>query len=164
MSDPCLSVSIAPLLADGITPDSDGICWTVQRIDGWFDSASVRVEQADMLPVGSVVTQVRENARAIALTLVAHAPPAADLTTDPLGAALCFTAMDSIEPPFACVYAPASFAVTDPGLTLYAAVRRVGSIQKRIIGESVAVRFLVPLLAEDPYLWDGGPGIGTAYD
>lgn len=160
----CLDLVVGSFRADGVTPDGDGICWTVQRLDGWFDSAPVRVEQFEVQPVGEVVTLVRENARALALTLVAHAPPLGDLTTVALGA-LCFTAMDSIDPVFACVHVAESFAVTDASpLTLYAAVRRVGPIQKRIVGELVAVRFLVPLLAEDPYLWDGGPGVGTAYD
>jgi hypothetical protein len=164
MSDPCVTVVVGSFVADGITPDSNGIVWTVQRIDGWFDSTAARVATADHLPFGEVVTLVRENARAIALTLVAHALPLVDLTTLPLGAALCFTAMDSIEVPFACVYAPATLEVVDPVLDLFAAVRRVGPIQKRILGESVAVRFLIPLLAEDPYRWDGGPGVGSSYD
>lgn len=158
--EPCIGVAIGSFVADGVTADGDGVVWTVQKLEGWFDSAAVRVEYAEMLPVGQVVTLVRENARAISLQLVAH-NAAPDL---PLGAALCFTAMDSIEPPFACVYAPDAFAVTDPLLTLYANVRRVGPIQKRVIGESVAVRFLIPLLAEDPYRYDTAPGVGTAYD
>lgn len=149
MSDE-LAIEINGFVADGVTVDGDGIVWTVEAIDGWFDSPPVRFVSQETQPAGEVVSYVRENARPLALRLTAHAPA----RTDPLGGLLCFRAIESIKPPFQCVNAETLFTVTDPNLTLHANVRRVGQIRSAILGESVAVQFQILLTAPDPYRYD----------
>lgn len=155
MTEPCVNAYLSggagfDLAMDGATPVADGYVWTLQSIEGWFDSPGMRVAQFEVQPLGEVVTLARENARALALTVVAHA---VDGQT-PLGEALCFAAMDYADPVFNCVYLEKSLNVQDPLQSLFADVRRVGSVQKRVLGAGVAVQFLVPLLCRDPYVYD----------
>lgn len=148
MSD--VSIVVDTFVADGATADGDGIVWSYKQLDGWWDSASVAVSRADAQPFGEIVTHVRENGRPLALQLVAHAP----VLSDPLGPLLCFTATESIDTAFKCVYQEKVLEVIDPVLDLHASVRRVGPIRHTILGNCVAVRFLIPLLAPDPYRYN----------
>lgn len=148
MSDECVKVSTVGFFADGAELDSNGVVWTVERIDGWWDSAPVRVSRREVPPTGEITTAVRENGRALVVWLGAS-------SGDPSTAlgALCFTAMDSID-----AFWPSThlflMIVEDPVLTLKARVRRVGQINKRILGDLAAVQVQIPLLAPDPYRYD----------
>lgn len=151
MSDDCITLAINGFLADSVTPDGNGAAWTVERIDGWWDSGSLRVEIDEVQPAGEEITRARENGRPLVVEVVAHAPGGATA----LGELGCYLAVTSIEVPFRILYEPVTMTVTDPVLELHALVRRVGEIKHAIIGKSAAVRFQIPLLAPDPYRYDG---------
>lgn len=152
----CVSLQIGSLLADGVTGDGDGIAYTVENLDGWWDSPSSRIETTEVQPVGEVITVARTNGRALALTMTAHMPPAGDVVTDALGMTLCQTAIQTVKDTFAgMVYSAATLTVTDPVNTLAANVKLVdpagqGPIQASIVGDAVMVRFLIQMLAPDP--------------
>lgn len=143
----CLTLITETFTADTVTPDGDGICYTVQSIDGWFDSPPVRSGSLELNPRGISVAVIRENARVINVVLVAHT---LDRQT-PLGAAFCFAAMRTIKTEFRAVHASMLMDVTPPGGSFNSLrVRRIGPIKQEILGNVVAVRFNIPMLAEDP--------------
>lgn len=152
----CVSLQIGSLLADGVTGDGDGIAYTVENLDGWWDDPSSRIETTEVQPVGEVITVARTNGRALALTMTAHAPPAGDVVTVPLGMTLCQTAIATVKAAFAgAVYTAIPMTVSDPVNTLTADVKLVdpagqGPIQTSIVGDAVMVRFLIQMLAPDP--------------
>lgn len=146
----CPTVRFPTLTADGLTPDGDGILWTVTQLDGWWDTTAVRIAASEVQPVGELITVARENARAIVLGLVASNP----LPGIPLGGVLCMTAIDTLHAAIRAVYVPKLMEVIDPVNDYHALVKLVGPIKSAILGESVAVRFQVPLLAEDPLRYD----------
>lgn len=153
----CVALQVGGFVADGVTGDSDGIAYTVENLDGWWDSPSMRIETTEVQPVGEVITVARTNGRALALTMTAHVPPVGDgIVTEALGGLLCRTAMATVEAAFAgMVYTAVALTVSDPVNTLTANVKLVdpageGPIQTSIVGESVMVRFLIQMLAPDP--------------
>jgi hypothetical protein len=142
----CPTLKVGSFTADGATPDGDGIAYTVQQLDGWWDSPAQSFATVEVAPFGEVVTVARMNGRAISLILVAHLPDG----QTPLGAVLCFTAIDTVKAAFAAVYSPVTLEVIEPYVDQSVSVRLVGVVQAQILGPSVAVRFLIQLLAPDP--------------
>jgi hypothetical protein len=165
MSDPCLSVQLADLILDGTTPDANGTVWTVTKLDGWFDSTVLRVAQAEVQPLGEVITVARENGRP--LTLEAWATTSTDLSPEPLGTAGIGLARATAKTAGRCVYVPALLIVGDDEFgagTLSALVRRVGQVKQDVIGKQLALHVQWQLLAPDPRRYEGATGAGTGHD
>lgn len=142
---PCVMVQLGDLALDQVTPDPDGIQWGVEMLEGWWDTPSVRVEQAEV-PTGSLITVVRQNARALVLTAFAFLPSSG------IGN-LAFAALSRMKAtvrPALTVAIPLS--VVDPARTHTASVRLAGAVQSEIIGNLQLVRFQVPLSASNPVL------------
>lgn len=146
----CIGLSLGTgFLADGATGDLDGICYTVQAIDGWFDSPPLRSGTLEASDRGETVTVARELGRAVNVQLLAHT---VDKQT-PLGNVLCFTAIEAIKTAFRAVFVPVVMDVIDPsGQERTMIARRVGPIKAEIIGVGTAVRFTIPMFGEDPTL------------
>lgn len=146
--DGCMALSFPGFVADGVTPDGDTIIYTVQALDGWFDSPPIRTGTLEANPRGETITVARENARTVDVQIVAHT-----LGGLPLGSPLCFTAVRSIKTAFRALYVPVLMDVLAPsGQERTMLARRVGPIKTQILGESAAVRFDIPMLGEDPRL------------
>lgn len=145
----CIVLSFPGFLADGATADGDAIVYTVQALDGWFDSPPVRTGTLEANPRGETTTVARENARTCDVQIVAHT-----LGGLSLGSPLCFTAIRSIKTAFRVLYVPVLMDVIDPsGQERTMLARRVGPIKAQILGDDgVAARFNIPMLGEDPRL------------
>lgn len=146
----CVAAVGGGFLADGATPDVDGILYTVSSLDGWWDTTAQRTGTQEQQPAGETVTAPRENARPITLEIVASNP----LPGVPLGSVLCFTAVEKIKAAFAAVYVPVTLEVVDAVNDRTALVRRTGPTRTAILGQCAAVRVQVPLLATNPRLID----------
>lgn len=142
----CPAVTLGGKLLDG-GPDADGIVWATQRLDGWWDSTSIRSALLEAQPMGELVTVGRENARALVLQVIAMSPTP---NVTPLGEVGIFRASETIKAAARAVYLPALMLVNDPIIAAQAYVRRVGAIKQTIIGQLVAAQFQIPLLAPDP--------------
>lgn len=147
----CPSLTLNELVVDGATPDGDDIVYTLQQLDGWWDSAPVRSSSQEVQPVGEVLTANRENARAIVATILAHtATPDATALGD-----LCFKAIYNVKFQVRAVVVPVLLTVVDPVITLHALVRRVGAgVKWQMLGNSHSVLFQIQLLAEDSRRYD----------
>lgn len=146
----CITLSFPGFLADGVTSDANMIVYTVQALDGWFDSAPVRSGTLEANPRGETVTVAHELARPVDAQIVATVDPLFDTI---LRNALCFTAIRTIKTAFRAIYVPVLMDVIDPsGQERTMLARRVGPIKSQIIGEGAAVRFNIPMLGENPVL------------
>lgn len=151
----CWEVTLNDLVLDGATPDGDGIIYTVEVLDGWFEPTTLTLARQPVLPAGEVVTAVRENARAIVLEFVAS-------TTTPGTTALgnlIDNATETVKTAIRdAVFATVEMSVTDNAIgPLTAQVRRNDSVSMRrtVLGNAHSVRFQLLLLAEDPRRYDG---------
>lgn len=145
----CYPVNLHGLVMDGINPDGDGILWTPTKLEGWFEGAPVDQARQPTLPVGEIITNARERARAIVLEAVASS---AQPNVLPLGND-CFRAIETAKAAGRCIYSAVTLLVTDPFLgALHASVRRSAdqSFQVQILGELHSVRVQWLLLAQDP--------------
>lgn len=147
VADGCLALAIGDFLADGATPSGDGIVYTVEQLDGWFDTPPVRSATQEVQPLGEFVTVNHENGRQVDLTILAHL---AD-SSAPLGAALCFTARQAVRLAFQAVFVPVSMIVTDPNGNATTGLARLRSpTRTTVVGQSVAARIQVALIVPDP--------------
>lgn len=154
LAAPCVRATVGAWVADGETPDANGIVYTVEAADGWYSPAT-RSATMEAQPRGEAITVAQELGRHVTLTVVAHNPGG----QIGLGAPAAFASMEAIKAAFRAVFAPVVLSIVDPQeLPLAARVRRVGPIKQQIVGASSAVRFSIPLLAESPTLGDPPAG------
>lgn len=148
------NLTLNGLVIDDTTPDTNGTVWYFQSLDGWWDSAPIRVATSEISPQGEVVTQARVNGRPLVLTAIAAT---ATPNQTPLGKDAIFAAMETMKTAARCVIAPVLLTVNDPVHELHAQVQRngtQGTIKSAILGESHSVQFQVQLFAADPNRYD----------
>lgn len=144
----CITLIVGSFVADGTTPDDNGIVYTIEGLPGWYDTPPMRSATQEAQPRGETITVNRENGRAYTVQVTAHAPA----RTDALGAPLCFASIEAIKAAFRLVFVPGVVEVTDPLGTRASLSRRVGTIKAALLGESVAMQFEIPMLGENPEL------------
>lgn len=144
--DGCVAIAVPGFVADGSTPDANGIVYSPTVVGGWWDSIPLRSATAEVQPRGEFVTVAQELGRDVDLVIVAHTLDGRSA----LGPVLCFTAIETIKAAFRIVFVPVAFQVVDPYADRTVQARRVGPIKQQILGKSVAVRASIPLLAPDP--------------
>jgi hypothetical protein len=136
---------------DGVTLDADGTLWNYENVAGWWDMTAMTSASSEISPIGSVLTNNRENGRAITLTGFA----VNKTVGQKLGATAWHKAEQRLKAALAFVTTPGLLQVTDPALALQAYIRRVGPL---LCKDSAAsgrgafdvLSFTVPLLAPDP--------------
>lgn len=146
----CWTVTLNDLLMDGATPDSDGIVWTVDLLEGWFEPTAALLSRQPVLPVGEVVTAVHEQARLVTLEVTAATPTPDATRLDNLCDQAIETAKTAIR---SAIYSTVTMVVSDNVFgDLHAEVRRADGIAFRqaIRANAHSVRFQFLLLAEDP--------------
>lgn len=142
----CLTLSVGAFLADGATPDGDGIVYTVEQLDGWFETPPIRSATQEVQPLGEFPTVNRENGRQIDLTILAHV-----LGGAPLGNVGCFQGKETVKLAFQAVFTPVSMTVTDPnGNATTALVQLRSPTRTALVGQAVAARITLALIAPNP--------------
>lgn len=147
-----VTVTLNGFLFDSLTPDADGILWSWQALDGWFDTATIRQETAERASMGMVTTVARTNARAINLTAIASAHTPGMRIDD-----LMYRAMRRLKASCNLSAGPGDLVVAEPGLSLKSSVRLASPILSRMFGHRHGVTFSVPLIAQDPRRYNATP-------
>lgn len=140
-----VTVTLNGFLFDSLTPDPDGVLWSWQSLDGWFDTAQVRQESSERQSMGMNVTVSRRNGRPISLTAIASSQNTGARLDD-----LLYKAMRRLKANCDLSAGVGLLQVAEPGLGLQAYVRGTGPILSRVFGHRHGVTFQVPLLAADP--------------
>lgn len=144
----CISVTVGDFVADGSTPDGNGIVYEVESLTGWYDTPPVRSETMEAFPTGEFPTVYRENGRRPQLVITAHAPS----KTDALGGLGCWQGIAVVKAAFDALYLPVMMAVADPLGTTSGRVRLASPTRASIVGDSVMARLTLSLIAPDPRL------------
>lgn len=146
LADGCLALAVGAFLADGSTPDGNGIVYTVEQLDGWFDTPPVRSATQEAQPLGEFPTVNRENGRQVDLTILAHV-----LGGAALGNVGCFQGKETVKLAFQAVFTPVSMTVTDPnGNATTALVQLRSPTRTALVGQAVAARITLALIAPNP--------------
>lgn len=144
----CIAVTVGSFVADGATPDGNGIVYEVESLTGWYDTPPVRSETMEAFPTGEFPTVYRENGRRVGLVITAHAPS----KTDALGGVLCWTGIAAVKAAFDALYLPVTMAVADSLGTSSGRVRLASPTRATIVGDTVMARLTLSLIAPDPRL------------
>lgn len=144
------TATLGSLIFDCATPDSDGIVWSFESIDGWHDSADVDQSLLDVM-YGQTVTGAHEKARALIIRGGAYLPGTPPRPLE----AKWWLAERRLKRETRFVYVPGLLTVIEPALSLQAYVLRPRKIAvKRIGAGPYNLGFEIPLLAPDPRRYD----------
>lgn len=140
---------LGDIVFDGSTADSDGVVWSFDWIDGWWDSTEVDSTLLDVM-YGQIITGAHENGRAMILRGAAFMPDPHPPLADKF-----WIAERHLKRATRLVYVPGLLEVTEPDIGLQASVfRNRKAVVKRVGAGPLIMEFEIPLLAEDPRRYD----------
>jgi hypothetical protein len=140
----CIAVELNSFLFDGTTQDADGVVYSWESIDGWFDSPDFTIT-TDFRPIGASIIGAQVGGRTIALNGLIHDPNPTTALGD-----RAFQAMRTLKANCATMFASALLAVDEPLLPLQAIVGQSAPMRFKPQNALAAVEFQIPLLAPDP--------------